>query len=100
MIINDVTKLIESLTILNLENINFIFDNKLVLIDYNFENNTYDNFKVMENNCDFDIDENLNVIDKSLIFKSFDVISYVLNKMYEESYSFLNFNVKSLLITI
>jgi len=100
MIINDVTKLIESLTILKLENINYIFDNKLVLIDYNFEINNYDNFKIIENNIDFDINENLNVIDKSLIFKSFDVISYVLNKMYEESYSFLNFNVKSLLITI
>ena len=69
-------------------------------MDYNFEINDYDNLKVIENNSDFDVDENLNVIDKSLIFKSFDVISYVLNKMYEESYSFLNFNVKSLLINI
>jgi len=38
----------------------------------------------------FDLDDSQFIIDKTLIFKSFDVISYVLNKMYEESFYFLN----------
>ena len=39
-------------------------------------------------------------IAKNIIFKCFDVISYVLNKMYEEAYLFINFNIHSELILI
>ena len=43
---------------------------------------------------------NLYLIDKSVVFKCFDVISYVLNKMYEESSTFLNYDIESLQIVL
>jgi mannose-1-phosphate guanylyltransferase len=49
---------------------------------------------------DLELNDNKFVIDKTLIFKSFDVISYVLNKMYEESLYFLNNDIQTILINI
>jgi hypothetical protein len=98
MIINDITKLLDSLNLIQYENLNWILSNKFILIEYNVEEKIYkiiqkNNYEEINNEYQF-------LIDKSLIYKSFDVISYVLSKMYNESYSFLNFNIKSLQIII
>lgn len=96
MIINDIGKLIESVLLINIDNFNWILNNKTILINYNEENKDYLINKIKkEDNKQFEINENNFIIDKSLIFKSFDVTSYVLNKMYEEAYSFINYNIQS-----
>ena len=43
---------------------------------------------------------NVYFIDKNVIFKCFDVISYVLNKMFEESSTFLNYDIESFQINL
>lgn len=98
MIINDIDKLIESIKLLELDNFNWVICNKLILVKFINEDKSYQINKLNLNIIDIEQSEYQFIIDKSLIFKSFDVISYVLNKMYEESYSFLNFNTQSLLI--
>ena len=107
MILIDIYKLIESLELItekNLENINWIFSDKILkIIVYNSpeNNNNHIIFEKIENNYNNYID-NLNefYIDKNSIFKCFDVISYVLNKMFEESSTFLMYNQYSLQILI
>ena len=99
MIINDIEKLINSMNLLQINNFNLILSNKYILVSYNPNDNNY-NIEQINNTVVIDQNDNNFIIDKTLVFKSFDVISYVINKMYEESYSFLNFNVKSLLINI
>lgn len=100
MIINDIQKLKESIGIIGLDNINWTLCNKLIIITYNLETKQYLIENVENIHNDFELDENKFVIDKTLIFKSFDVISYVLNKMYEESLYFLNNDIQTLLINI
>lgn len=98
MIINDICKLIESVNTVGRNNLNWLLANKIIISTYDPESKKYTMNKAnIANNC---IDENQFIIDKTLIFKSFDVISYVLNKMYEEAYSFLNYDTESLLINI
>ena len=46
------------------------------------------------------LNENQMYIDKNLIFKCFDVISFIFNKMHDEAYLFLNYNINSELIII
>jgi hypothetical protein len=101
MIINDIIKLKESITIIGFDNINWILNNKFIKIIYNIDTKKYliENIEFINNYID-DNDENQFIIDKTLIFKSFDVISYVLNKMYEESIYFLNNSNQTILITI
>jgi len=99
MIINDIDKLVISINLLNIENFNWLLKNKFIIINYNKETKNY-SFVKIENNENLEILDNEFIIDKTLVFKSFDVISFVLNKMYEESNSFLNYNIKSLLINI
>lgn len=100
MIINDITKLLQSLNILKLDNINHVFDNKFLLYEFDEEDNDNFNIKIINNYNDIQLQDNQCLIDKTLIFKSFDVISFVLNKMYDESFTFLNYNVNSLLIFV
>lgn len=101
MIINDIKKLSESLKSIGLDNLNYILSNKNLKMIWS--NNSY-LIERIENQNIHDIQitdpESQFIIDKTLIFKSFDVASYVLNKMYEESLCFLKYNINSLLITI
>lgn len=98
MIINDISKLMESIDIIGLENINLILSNQIVKVTYLIDKQSYqiERFTSFINNVDLDVSQF--IIDKTLIFKSFDVISYVLNKMYEESSYFLNQDNESLII--
>lgn len=99
MIINDITKLIESLNILGLDNLNWVFLNKYLLTEFDNETKKY---SVVQADTQVSIvdQESQFQVDKNLICKSFDVISFVLNKMYDEATSFLNSNNKSLLINL
>lgn len=74
-------------------------DNIIIYNKKTMENKKIDNFN-HKNNYDNLDDENQVFIDKNIIFKCFDVISYVLNKMYEEAFLFINFNIHSELILI
>lgn len=100
MIINDMLKLKESIEIIGFDNINWTLDNKFIIATYKYENKKYvlKNIENLTNN--FELEESQFIIDKTLIFKSFDVISYVLNKMYEESIYFLNNDIETFLIEI
>ncbi len=93
IIINDISKLIISLKNLGLNNINSILNNKIIKMTWNPESNTY-NIEEVSNCLINDINTEF-IVDKILLFKSFDVASYVLNKMYEESLHFLKFNIHS-----
>ena len=102
MVLIDIDKLIESLEVVsqnNLNYLNWIFSDKWINITVN-ENSTYQiiEMKTIENvNLET---PNVYFIDKNVVFKCFDVISYVLNKMYEESSSFLNYDIESLQINL
>ena len=100
MIINDITQLTESINLIGINNLNWILNNKNILINYSEESKNYSITKLNNNQGNIVENENYFLIDKTLIFKSFDVSSYVLNKMYEEAYSFLNFNNQSYQILI
>ena len=98
MIINDIEKLINSINLLELDNFNWIISNKSLLITYNADDKNYFIEKLPINVNNYDQLDNQFIIDKILVFKSFDVVSFVLNKMYEEAFSFLNFNLQSFII--
>ena len=100
MIINDIQKLKESIEIIGFNNINWTLNNKLIITTYDSNTKKYFLKNIENTQNEIEIDDNKFVIDKTLIFKSFDVISYVLNKMYEESLYFLNNNIQSLLINV
>jgi len=100
MIINDIQKLKESIEIIGFENINWTLNNKLIITTYDVNTLKYSMKNIENIYNEIELDEHKFVIDKTLIFKSFDVISYVLNKMYEESIYFLNNNIQTLLINI
>jgi hypothetical protein len=100
MIINDISKLIESVKIVGIDNINWIMSNKIVKVTYFNEEKKYIIENISNINLVGDLNENQFIIDKTLIFKSFDVISYVLNKMYDESYCFINYDLESFLINL
>ena len=98
MIINDISKLIESVEIVGLENINLILSNQVVKVTYIPDTKKYQIEKVTAYINTYELTDTEFIIDKTLIFKSFDVISYVLNKMYEESFYFLSQDSPSFLI--
>jgi len=104
MILIDIGKLIESLELITdthkyLDNINWIFAEKILKITIN-DDSTYSFEKLDKvDNIHSDI-PNVYYIDKNIIFKCFDVNSYVLNKMFEESSTFLNYNIQSYQIII
>jgi hypothetical protein len=102
MVLIDIEKLIESLKVVssnNFSNLNWIFSDKWINITVN-EDSSYQ-IKEMDTieNVNLEI-PNVYFIDKNVVFKCFDVISYVLNKMYEESSAFLNYGIESFLIDI
>ena len=100
MIINDIFKLIESIKTINIDNINWILSNKIIKIGFFADEKKYIVEKINNVNTIGELDENHFIIDKTLVFKSFDVISYVLNKMYDEAFCFLNFDVETHLINV
>ena len=107
-VINDINCLIDTLQILELDNINWMINDKIVsmsfdenieaktLKDYNFTIN-----KIIKNEFDESkVDNNIFNIDKKLLCKSFDVISFTLKAMYEEASYFLSKKIKSSLINL
>lgn len=101
MIINDIKKLSESLNTIGLDNLNYVLNNKnlkVTWINDSYIIERFDNYITLESQINNP--ESEFIVDKNLIFKSFDVASYVLNKMYEESYSFLKYDLNSLQINI
>ena len=98
MILLDLSNLIESIEIISEnDNNNFfhLIDDYVLL--YNITNNTVEKYSSYNEK---DINENLVFIDKNTVYKCFDVISYVFNRMYEEAYLFLNYNIFSELINM
>jgi len=100
MVVNDIQKLTESINIVGLNNINWVLSNKIIKITYVLDDKKYFIEQINNINLIEDLNSNQFIIDKTLIFKSFDVVSYVLNKMYNESYCFLNFDIESHLIDL
>jgi len=100
MIINDILKLIESVKIIGVKNINWVMSNKIIKVTYFDEEKNYQVEKITNLSSSGDLEENQFIIDKTLIFKSFDVISYVLNKMYDEAFCFINYDNESFLINL
>ncbi|AYV80248.1 MAG: hypothetical protein Gaeavirus21_3 [Gaeavirus sp.] len=114
MVLIDIGKLIESLELItkdDLTNINWIFSDKCLKIKM-IENTpfTFDKINYIDSelatknhtatdNTHSDT-QNIYYIDKNTIFKCFDVISYVLNKMYEEASTFINLNIQSFQINL
>ena len=96
MIINDINKLIDSVNLVGENNFNWILNNKTILINYSEDTKEFIITKnIKEINKQIEITDDQFIVDKTLIFKSFDVISYVLNKMYEEAYTFINNNMQT-----
>ena len=101
MVLIDIEKLIESLEFItkdNLEHINCIFSDNWIKITLDESNNKIEQIETIEN-VNMEI-PNIYYIDKIVIFKCFDVISYVLNKMYEESITFLSYDIESYQINL
>jgi len=97
MVLIDIDKLIESLHIISktdLNYLNWIFNDGFINITIN-NDQSYSISKISSTEINILETANTFLIDKNVIFKCFDVISYVLNKMYEESIPFLNYDVKS-----
>ena len=105
MVLGDLKVLIDSLIIIESKD-NNLYNNLLWILNDNIiiYNKKTTEIKKIDNFHQKNIYDNLNddevYIDKNIIFKCFDVISYVLNKMYEEAYLFINFNIHSELILI
>jgi hypothetical protein len=98
MLLLDLSNLIESIEIISVnDNNNFfhLIDDCVLL--YNITNNTVEKYSSFNEK---DITENVVYIDRNTVYKCFDVISYVFNRMYEEAYLFLNYNIFSELINI
>lgn len=102
MVLIDIDKLIESLKVVSqndLYYLNWIFSDKWINIIIN-EDATYE-IKEMDTTENINVEiPNVYYIDKNVVFKCFDVISYVLNKMYEESSTFLNYDIESFQINL
>ena len=102
MVLIDIDKLIESLEFIsknNFDYLNWIFSDKSVKITVNNDSSCQvEQLNIIEH-ISPEI-TNVHYIDKNVIFKCFDVISYVLNKMYEESSTFLNYDIESYQINL
>ena len=99
MIINDISKLIESINIIGIDNINWILSCKNIKAIF-FENEKKYIFeKILDDDIPLKLDDSQFIIDKTIIFKSFDVISFVINKMYSEAFYFLYSDIETNLIT-
>ena len=105
MVLGDIKVLLDSLKMIESKD-NYLYNNLLWILNDNiiiYNKKTLE-IKKIDNYSNRNIYDNLEedevFIDKNIIFKCFDVISYVLNKMYEEAYLFINFNIHSELILI
>jgi hypothetical protein len=106
---NDINYLIKSLQIIGLDNLNWIINDQLISMSFDekIEAATLSDYefiieKIKKSNQD-EIKENDNVfiVNKKLLSKSFSVISYVLKSMFDEASYFLTKNsTKSCLINI
>ena len=96
MIVIDIYKLIESINLIGYENFTWLYNNNYLIIEYNEETLQY-SIKQLSKNDAFNNETQPNVFftEKNTVLKCFDVISYVLNKMFEEAYTYLNYNVNS-----
>jgi len=105
MVLGDIKVLIDSLKLIESKD-NNLYNNLLWMLNDNIliYNKKTTEIKKIDNYSHRNTYDNLEddevYIDKNVIFKCFDVISYVLNKMYEEAYLFINFNIHSELILI
>ncbi len=108
-VINDINYLIKSLEIIGLENLNWIINDQSIsmLLIENTEATTLSDYefvteKIRKNDLDdTKINENMFIVNKKLISKSFGVISYVLKSMHDEASHFLSKNLtKSHLINL
>jgi hypothetical protein len=107
MVLIDINNLILSLEIItskDLDYLNWIFSDNILSIlvnemtDDKTPNCEINKLKINDNVTSELV--NLFFIDKNVILKCFDVISYVLNKMFEESATFLNYDIESYLINL
>lgn len=107
MVLIDINNLILSLEIItskDLDYLNWIFSDNILSIlvnemtDDKTPNCEINKLKITDNVTSELV--NLFFIDKNVILKCFDVISYVLNKMFEESATFLNYDIESYLINL
>jgi hypothetical protein len=102
MVLNDINKLIESLNIItvnDLDYLNWIFYDNCIKITVSDDLS----YTIEKLEPDANIQEdtlNIYFINKNVIFKCFDVISYVLNKMYEEASTFLTYDIESFQINL
>jgi len=105
MVLGDIKVLIDSLKLIESKD-NNLYNNLLWMLNDNIiiYNKKTTEIKKFDSYSHKNIYDNLEddeiYIDKNIVFKCFDVISYVLNKMYEEAYLFINFNIHSELILI
>lgn len=107
-VINDINCLIDTLQILELDNINWMINDKILSMsfDENIEAKTIKDYnftikKIIKNEFDENkVDTNIFNIDKKLLCKSFDVISFTLKAMFEEASYFLSNKIKSNLINL
>jgi hypothetical protein len=105
MVLGDIKVLLDSIKMIESKDI-YLYNNLLWILNDNIiiynkktlEIKKFDNYS--HKNIYDNLEEDEVFIDKNIIFKCFDVISYVLNKMYEEAYLFINFNIHSELILI
>lgn len=100
MLLVDIQKLIESIVVISKEdktNLFWIIDDNENIIVYNKNNGLVEKHTHFNAN---NLNENQMYIDKIIIFKCFDVISYIFNKMYEEAFLFLNYDLPSELINL
>ena len=98
MLLLDLSNLIESIELISVNdttNLYYIIDDNVLL--YNTENNIIEKHSSYNIN---DVSATTIFIDKNTVYKCFDVISYVFNKMYDEAYLFLNYNITSELINL
>lgn len=98
MLLLDLSNLIESIEIISAnDNNNFFYLVDDCVLVYNITDSTVEKHSSLNEK---NINENLVYIDKNTVHKCFDVISYVFNRMYEEAYLFLNYNIFSELINM
>lgn len=102
MVLSDINKLIESLNIITVDNLDYL---NWIFSDNNIKITVSDNSSciIEKLNEGTNIQEdtlNIYFINKNVIFKCFDVISYVLNKMYEEASTFLTYDIESFQINL
>jgi hypothetical protein len=98
MLLLDLSNLIESIEIISAtDNNNFFYLVDDCVLVYNITDSTVEKHSSLNEK---NTNENLVYIDKNTVHKCFDVISYVFNRMYEEAYLFLNYNIFSELINM